>query len=173
MRRMPAPASNTGSMTTLPHLYRHHRWANLTLIDHLAQRPAEDLDRRAPGGFGTIAETLTHMLYNEIRFLDVLEGRPADGDTTPPPGPSLAELRSIAVENAGRLLAIADRVQDTDRLTGTFRGQSFDFPAYIPLFQAYHHGVEHRTNITSILATYDLPTPNIDLWSFNAAGEPS
>ena len=41
-----------------------------------------------------------------------------------------------------------------------------------PLFQAYHHAVEHRTNITSILATYDLPTPNIDLWAFIRAGEP-
>ncbi|MFN8619044.1 MAG: DinB family protein [Dehalococcoidia bacterium] len=160
-------------MTTLPHLYRHHRWATLTLIDHLAGRPAEDLDRRAPGGFGAIAETLTHMLYNEVRFIDVLEGRQADFDASPPPGPSLTQLRQIAVENSERLIAIAGRTEETDRLSGTFRGQPFDFPAYIPLFQAYHHGVEHRTNITSILATYDLPVPNIDLWSFNAAGEAS
>jgi hypothetical protein len=85
----------------------------------------------------------------------------------------LAQLRQIAAENSGRLIAIAGRTKETDRLSGTFRGQPFDFPAYIPLFQAYHHGVEHRTNITSILATYDLPVPNIDLWSFNAAGEAS
>ena len=160
-------------MTTLTHLYRHHRWANLTLIDHLAQRPAEDLDRRAPGGFGTIAETLTHMLYNEVRFIDVLEGRQADVDASPPPGPSLADLRTIAVQNSEMLIAIAGRVQEGDVLTGMFRGQPFEFPAHIPLFQAYHHGVEHRTKITSILATYDLPAPNIDLCSFNAAGEPS
>lgn len=160
-------------MTTLPHLYRHHRWANLTLIDHLAGRPAEDLERRAPGGFGTIAETLTHMLYNESRFIDVLEGRQADAASTPPASPSLDDLRARARTNADRLIAIAGRAGETDRLTGEFRGQPFDFPAYIPLFQAYHHGVEHRTNITSILATYDLPAPDIDLWSFNAAGEPA
>lgn len=159
-------------MTTLPHLYRHHRWANLTLIDHLSQRPPEELERRAPGGFGTIAETLTHMLYNEVRFIDALENRQADGDVSPPPGPSLAQLRSIAADNAEKLIRIASGVSENDRLSGSFRGQQYDFPAYIPLFQAYHHGVEHRTNITSILATYDLPTPNIDLWSFNAAGEP-
>ncbi len=159
-------------MTTLPHLYRHHKWANLTLIDHLAGRPAEDLQRRAPGGFGTIAETLTHLLYNESRFIDALEGRQADGAGGPAPSPSLSELRAMAEANASKLIAIASNVQEGERLTGTFRGEPFDFPAYVPLFQAYHHGVEHRTNITSILATYDLPTPNIDLWSFDAAGEP-
>lgn len=156
----------------LRNLYQHHRWANLRLIDALTAMAPEDLARKTPGGFGTIQETLTHFVYNEGRFLDVLDGG-AVGSEAPPPVPTLADLRAVADRNSARLVELASNLDDSARVTGNFRGRDFDFPAYIPLFQAYHHAVEHRTNITTILATYDLPVPNLDLWSFNEAGEPA
>jgi uncharacterized damage-inducible protein DinB len=157
-------------MTLLPDLFRHHRWANLTLIDALAALPPEELERRTPGGFGNIHETLHHLVLNETRFIDVMHG-----GTVPPPGPKdllpLSELRGLASAQGDVLTEFAERFVEGDRLTGTFQGNAYDFPAYIPLFQAYHHGVEHRTNITTILATYDLPVPNLDLWSYQQAKE--
>lgn len=157
-------------MTLLPELFSHHRWANLTLVDALAELPPEELERRAPGAFGTIHETLHHLILNESRFIHVMRG-----GTVPPPGPKdllpLAELRRLADDQAGVLTDFATRFVEGDRLQGTFQERPYDFPAYIPLFQAYHHGVEHRTNITTILATYDLPVPNLDLWSYQQAKE--
>ena len=158
-------------MSLLPHLFRHHKWANLTLIDHLAGMPREDLQRKAPGGFGTIHETLFHYVANEARFIDSLEGRPLTRGKMPSELPTCEEIRAMASAQADTLLGFATTLKEEARLTGNFQGQAFDMPAYLPLFQAYHHAVEHRTNITSILSTYDLRTPNIDLWSFQRAGE--
>ncbi len=59
---------------TLRHLYRHHRWANLALIDALAALPAEVLGLTSPGAYGTVHQTLTHMVEGEERYLATLKG---------------------------------------------------------------------------------------------------
>ncbi|MGE0600746.1 MAG: DinB family protein [Dehalococcoidia bacterium] len=158
-------------MTLLPHLYRHHKWANLALIDHLAGLPDEDLQRRAPGGFGTIHETLFHMLANEGRFIDTLSGKELVFNPLPAELPPCSTLRQWAETQGDQLIDYAKTLTEDSRLSGTFKGEAFNMPLYVPLFQAYNHGVEHRTNITSVLATYDIPTPGLDLWSFMDAGE--
>ncbi len=158
-------------MDLLPHLYRHHKWANLTLLDHLAALPAEDLDRRAPGGFGTIHETLFHMIANEGRFIDTLAGHELIFNPLPAELPDCASLKRLAETQGDQLLEYARNLTEASRISGSFNGEPFSMPLYVPLFQAYNHGVEHRTNITSVLATYDLPTPGLDLWSFMDAGE--
>ena len=83
-------------MTLLANLYRHHGWANLTLIDHLATLSKEDRQRKAPGGFGAIDETLVHMVTAEGRFLDVIEGNGNAGAWAPTTVLSLADLRAAA-----------------------------------------------------------------------------
>lgn len=155
----------------LSHLYRHHKWANVRLIDHLAALPEEHLQRRAPGGFGSIHETLFHLFANEARFLQSFEGRAISLESMPAELPSCAEIREMANSQGDRLIELAGTLTEDSKVGGTFQGQQYEMPAYIPLFQAYHHASEHRTNITSILATYDIPTPRIDLWAFMEAGE--
>jgi len=159
-------------MALISHLFRHHKWANLVLIDHLGGLSDDDLARRAPGGFGTIHETLFHYVANEARFVAALNGKPLEEIAPPPSGlPPLSTLRGLAETQGEQLLGFASQLDEDTRISGTFNGQPYDRPAYLPLFQAYHHAVEHRTNITSILATYDLLTPQLDLWAFQAADE--
>lgn len=157
-------------MDLLTHLYRHHKWANIALVDHLAARPPEDLLRKAPGGFGTIQETLFHLLTNEARFIDSLAGRDLSSSELPSELPGCDTLRKWAADQGDQLIQYAGSLTEDSRITGKFNGQPFDLPAYVPLFQAYSHAVEHRTNITSILATYDLPSPELSLWAFMEAG---
>ena len=68
---------------------------------------------------------------------------------------------------------MAAMLTEADRVEGNMQGRRYDLPAYVPLFQCYLHAAEHRTNITTILATYDLPAPNVDFWGYLAAGEPA
>jgi uncharacterized damage-inducible protein DinB len=156
-------------MTVLTPLFQHHLWANITLIEGLKQIADEDLDRKTPGGFGTIRETLVHYVFNEGRFINVLNNGTTEFGDVPTETPSLEALRAEAEESNRRLVELAETVDEHTRVRGEWRGRAFDFPAYVPLLQAYHHAVEHRTNITTILRVYDLPVPNIDLWSYDAA----
>jgi uncharacterized damage-inducible protein DinB len=158
-------------MSTITHLFRFHRWANLRLLDACATLTPEQLAATSPGSFGSIQATLVHYILNETRFIDVLRESDASFGAFPDPLPSVAELRAVAISNADALDGFARSVDDDTRVRGELRGRPFDIPAYIPLFQAVNHGIEHRTNITTTLASSGVEPPTLDLWSFQRAGE--
>lgn len=160
-------------MTMLTRLYYHHHWANLRLIDTLSELATEALELSTPGGFGTIRETLVHYILNERVFIELLKGGVSAGSAPPAVPPTLAELRTVADSNHERILVFASELDEASRTAGSYRGRDFDFPAFVPLFQAYHHGVEHRTNITVTLSGHGLSVPNLDLWTYSEAGAPT
>lgn len=154
-------------------LFRHHRWANLALIDALAALPAEVLALSSPGTYGTIHQTLAHMVEVEGRYIATLQGaerivaRQLAADL-----PALPALRDAARRQADGLVALAGQVGEETTVAGTFNGRPFQAPAFVPLFQAYNHGAEHLTNITTTLAAHGRAAPPLDLWTYMAAGLP-
>jgi uncharacterized damage-inducible protein DinB len=46
-------------------LYRHKTWATLRLIEHCQGLGDEHLDATIPGTFGTIRDTLRHLVNSE------------------------------------------------------------------------------------------------------------
>ena len=70
----------TSSADVLRSMFEHHLWATETLIDHLDRLPAEQLDASVPGTYGSMIDTLTHMIDADTRYLLRLR------DPTPPPG---------------------------------------------------------------------------------------
>lgn len=160
-------------MSTLSHLYRHHRWANLALIDALAALPAEALRLTSPGTYGTIHRTLAHMVEGEQRYLATLKGVDTIvAQALPDELPQLATLRAAAERQATDLIVIAGQLGETSTVKGTFNGRRFEMPAFIPLLQAYNHGAEHRTNITTTLGAHGHEAPALDVWTYLAAGMP-
>lgn len=90
----------------------------------------------------------------------------------PDPLPGLRELRTAAAEQGDALIAIAGQLTEDATLSGTFNRRPFEMPAFVPLFQAYNHGVEHRTNVTTTLAAHGHSSPPLDLWAYLGAGTP-
>ncbi len=157
----------------LPLLYRHHRWSWLTLFDALAQSSPESLTLTTPGVYGTVHETITHTLLNQRRFIGAIQSSAAVSLAgIPDPLPSLDDLRAHFVQDAEDLIAAAGTIAAETKITGSFRGQQFEMPAVIPLFQSYNHGVEHRTDITTILAAHGYELPALHVWAFLDAGMP-
>lgn len=158
--------------TTLRAFFDHDRWATLTLIDHLATLPPGTLELDAPGTYGTIGATLEHIVDAAENYLARLEGRPAPDAREPgEPPPSLGELRAQADEALGRIGDIGLGRDGALRVTGRFRstGEDFDLPAWLFLVQAVHHGTDHRAHICTVLGARELPTPEIDVWSYEEA----
>jgi len=142
-------------------LFRHHRWANVTLIDFCMGLTPEQLEASLPGQYGSIWDTWVHLQGGEDGYLFII----ATGDEPdwgPGPGPvrpSLSELRGRLVQSGTKLLELATSLEDGHRLPGTFAGEGRELPAYAPLIQAIQHGAEHRTNITSTVAAIGVQPP--------------
>lgn len=154
-------------------LFRHHRWANLALIDALAALPADVLALSSPGTYGTIHQTLAHMVEGEERYLATLKGAETIvARQLPDELAALPVLREAARRQADELVALSGHVGEEATVRGTYNGRPFEMPALVPLLQAYHHGSEHRTNITTTLTAHGHQASALDVWTYLAAGMP-
>src|SRR4249920_748948 len=149
-------------------MFEHHLWATEVLIDHLDGLPAERLDASVPGTYGSMIDTLTHMIDADTRYLRRLR------DPSPPladdrVGIPLSQLRSEMPEHRRRWdEALTDL--EAGGLDSAILGHD-DYPDTDPaesmlLVQAIHHGNDHRTQICSTLGALELPLPEIDGWDF-------
>jgi uncharacterized damage-inducible protein DinB len=158
----------TSSSDVLRSMFEHHLWATEVLIDHLDRLPAEQLDASVPGTYGSMIDTLTHMIDADSRYLLRLR------DPTPPlavdrVGIPLSQLRSEMPGHRGRWDEALDDLE-AGSLHAAILGRD-DYPDTDPaesmlLIQAIHHGNDHRTQICSTLGALELPLPEIDGWDF-------
>jgi uncharacterized damage-inducible protein DinB len=159
--------------TTLVHLYRHNRWANLRLLDVCAGLDPELLTAPSAGGtYGNVQDTLVHLLAAEERYTLLLTGEAA-----PPPPlresdrfPGFELLRQRARWSGESLIAVASQDPCEQILRGTRGGEEYALPAFVPLVQAIHHGNEHRTQIASLLGRLGIEPPDLSAWAY---GEPA
>jgi uncharacterized damage-inducible protein DinB len=161
----------TSAADVLRAAFARHTWATLGLIDALEGIDPARLDDAVPGTYGTIAETLTHLVGSDDRYLQRLEL-----DTLPPyddGGPwSLAELRTRAQEQSAQWSTMLDRLE-----AGTLHARIVDKPDYpdtdhaegLLFGQALHHGDDHRAQINSTLGALGLDVPDLDVWAYWAS----
>lgn len=161
---MPTDATANG---ILVHFYRHNLWANRQVLDICAGLGDEHVDAGAPGSFGSVRDTLVHLLAAEGRYVALLTGRMPENPLRESDGfPGFEALRTRAHESGETLIAIAAEARGDQQVQQTYRGESYTMSVAIPLLQAINHATEHRTNVTSILAGRGIELPEIDSWSF-------
>lgn len=149
-------------------LFQQHRWANLTLIDFCMGLSEEQLATALPGQYGSILDTWQHI--TEERFIAAVEHGSFPPPSQPEGKPNLAKIRDRLDRTGTRAIELATQLDESARINLVFRGEPFDMPAYIPLIQVIQHGAEHRTNITTTLATLGLTPPGTDAWAFLLSG---
>jgi uncharacterized damage-inducible protein DinB len=153
-------------------MFDHHFWATERLMDHLSGLPSDRLDASVPGTYGSMIDTLTHMIDGDSRYLLRLRD----------PNPSIAEdrvgvpleqLRSEMPAHREKWdLALSELEAGT--LHAAIRNRQ-DYPDTDPaesmlLLQTIHHGNDHRTQICSTLGALGLDVPEIDGWEYWANG---
>jgi len=158
----------TTSAEVLRAMFDYHFWATEALIDHLEAIPRERLDDAVPGTYGSMLETLTHLLEADDRYLVRLR------DPSPPPYDDrgtvpLETLRTELRDHRGRWDQALDDLE-AGKLSASIVGKD-DYPDTSPaesmlLIQAIHHGNDHRTQICSTLGALDLELPELDGWDF-------
>ena len=63
-------------MKALLEMFRHKTWATLRLIEYCGGLSDEHLDSTIPGTYGTIRETLRHIVDAEEGYLSILTREP-------------------------------------------------------------------------------------------------
>lgn len=150
-------------------MFDHHLWATAALIDHLAELPSERLDASMPGTYGSMIDTLTHLIDADARYLLRLR------EPTPPPaedrtGIPLATLREEVAEHRRRWDVALDELERGE-LHAVVRDHHGDYPDTddaegLLLIQAVHHGNDHRTQICSTLGALGEEVPELDGWTY-------
>ncbi len=56
-------------------------------------------------------------------------------------------------------------------LTSEWQGSSYEIGIMIPLIQYINHGVEHRTQVQSMLSAQGIEPPTLDAWTWSGLAQ--
>jgi uncharacterized damage-inducible protein DinB len=155
----------------LVELYKHHLWANQTLLDTCESLEDSALDATADGTYGTVRETLVHLLAAESRYLGAMTGK-GEPPGAPKEGafPGIPELKRHATSQGEQLLGLAERLAANDTINVERGGRTFEIPISIFFAQAINHGTEHRAHVCTALTQAGVEPPNLDVWQYLRSG---
>ena len=146
--------------------FAHHAWATLRLIDACGALSTEQLATAVPGTYGSIRDTLRHLVGADAGYLSVLApGRIGEIEEA---GMDLQELRAAMVRcgEAWASVVAADLDPDADAVRHRDDGTDSHAPVGIRLAQALHHGTDHRSQVCTALTMLGIEPPDIDAWAF-------
>jgi len=154
-------------MEPLREAFQHHFWATEKLIEYLRALPPEAETATAPGVYGEIPPTLSHLVDADGRYLLYLEGTPPPPKAGPDPTRTLDELSESLRDQIVRWRLLLDRVDELD-VTLPARGDRPEMPHATNLMfaQALHHGNDHRTQICTVLSANGYEPPTLDVWAY-------
>ena len=84
--------------------FAHHLWATERLIEECAALSADQLASRAPGTYGSIIETLRHLVSSDCWYLSFF--RDGTGQIDEKANTTLDELRSLVGSNGSAWMEV-------------------------------------------------------------------
>ncbi|MCS6848393.1 MAG: DinB family protein [Anaerolineae bacterium] len=151
---------------TLVELIRYNNWANAQIIAACRRLDANQLNAAAPGTYGSIYDTLGHIIWAEADYIGRLTGQRPQPPFRWEDKPSIDNIAAFAEQVAAALLDVVQRVPPTQMVHEEENGLTMDYQARHLFIQVINHGIEHRTNITTILSSMGIATPEVDGWGY-------
>jgi uncharacterized damage-inducible protein DinB len=153
---------------SLIQMFKHNAWANERLFDACAGLRDAQLDATADGTFGSIRDTLVHIVGAQERFVAALsETELVGGRREHRPFQDLAELREGARSSGAALIDLAAQTESRASVSTTDRGEVYALPVWLLLVQAINHATEHRTQVAAILTQLGVEPPVMDGWTYH------
>jgi uncharacterized damage-inducible protein DinB len=144
--------------------FGHHVWATIRVLDACAGLDEAQLATAVPGTYGSVIDTLRHLVGADAFYLDVLRGVPESFDEA---GSDIPTMRAVmeAQGPAWQRLVAGDIDLTTVVIEYEDAGETHA-PLGIRLAQAIHHGTDHRSQVCTALTTLGIEPPPIDVWDF-------
>jgi uncharacterized damage-inducible protein DinB len=157
---------NSSAQSTIAEFIRYNNWANQQVLHACRNLSEEQLATVIPGGYGTIRATLEHIIQGEVFYAGLLAGSCPQPPFQWGDRPGLTEMTSYAAQVGTALEDIAQQVLPTDQVVEEDEGKLYRYQALAVFIQLINHGVEHRTNITTILNQGLQTPPDVDGWAY-------
>jgi uncharacterized damage-inducible protein DinB len=155
----------TDSLTIL---FSHNLWANLRLLECCAALSSEQLDATISGTYGSIHDTLEHIVNAERSYFSrISTGQRYRRPENSPPMTIAEMMQSIHMSGAG-FIEWAPKIQADDTVPVDWEGTPRDVPKTILLTQAINHATEHRAQVMTILTQLGIEPPELDSWTYFA-----
>jgi uncharacterized damage-inducible protein DinB len=161
-QRDPAAGGPVGEWADalLLRFFEYAGWAADRVLEHSVGLGEAALQATAPGTYGTVHETLTHLVDAHCDYLSRLAGEEADfleGAVEPD------VLRRWLEWSRQGWTAYLEAGPDHGRMAPT---AGRDAPAWVVTMQAVHHLNDHLAHVGTILGANDLPVPSADVWAY-------
>jgi uncharacterized damage-inducible protein DinB len=155
------------SRSVLEDAFGHHEWATLQVIDACGELGPEQLETAVPGTYGSILDTVRHLVGSDSGYLFDMTRDPArrvdEGHM------DFSALRAAMEGNGAAWSVFLARELDPDAFLKEVDeedGYERDATIGIRLAQALHHGTDHRSQICTALTTLGVEPPGIDVWNY-------
>ena len=156
-------------------LFRHHLWSNLQLLALCKTLSEEQLQTSIVGVFGTLGDTLQHLVKSERSYLSrISTGQPFrapenEGDLT------FDELEASLRHTGAGFIEWAPKVGADETVEVQWDNNAIQGPVQVPktviLTQVINHATEHRTQIMAMLTQLGIQPPEMGGWDYLEAQE--
>jgi uncharacterized damage-inducible protein DinB len=146
--------------------FRYHIWATRELLAVCRELSDEQLDATAVGAYGSIIDTMRHIISPEAGSVARLTGvQPSwnhSWDTSEQDTSDLDELSRRVDELEEHWMRFLSTPVDAERtfMIPWHDGIARDVPAGVLLIDVLHHAIEHRSQICTTLTAIGVPTPD-------------
>lgn len=146
--------------------FAHNAWANLRLLEFCERLSDEQLDSAVLGGYGSIRDTLWHILNAEVGYVErsigslpprpLVAGQPLD----------FAQLKEVAAWASDAILRMALDAGAGGLVRQRPPRPPLQFRMASLIVQAITHSAEHRAQITAIITQLHLEPPDLSIWQY-------
>ncbi len=156
-----------GDTSVLAKLFRHNAWANLKLLAFCEGLSDGQLDATAIGCFGSIRDTLVHIVSSEVDYVNMVNNKlPA----VPPPSdrfPGFTVLKDGVLWAGDELLQLAISAR-ADTIVRVVRPREpiYEYPLSGLMVQVLNHSTEHRTQISACITALGIEPPALTGWRY-------
>lgn len=157
-------------MSTIEDVFRHNLWANMKMLDVCEPLSGEDLDATAPGTYGSVGDTLVHLIRGEEIYAMLLGADPGEPLLDQQEAARLVfdELRRRSRRSGEALVELSRTVEPERVMRGRRKDaeEDYAFRAVVLFLQAINHATEHRVHIATVLSQRGVAVPELDGWTY-------
>ena len=147
-------------------LFAHNAWSNLKLLHFCEGLSDEQLDATAIGCFGTIRDTLLHIVGSEVSYVERVNGKLPAKPLTRGQFPGFEMLKDAARWASDELLQLALSARNDSIVRQRTPKRFIEYTLASLVVQAVNHSTEHRTQVSAIITQLGMEPPDMSGWNY-------